>query len=91
MLRDRLAKNRTILANERTLLAYVRTAIMLAVSGVTVLRILRGEQFYLFVGAGLILLAVFVGLYGAFRFQKLARRLKNCNSEEEDSRDSNAT
>jgi len=83
MLRDRLAKNRTILANERTLLAYVRTAIMLAVSGVTVLRILRGEQFYLFVGAGLILLAVFVGLYGAFRFQRLARRLSSYDTDKQ--------
>ena len=83
MLRDRLAKNRTILANERTLLAYVRTAIMLAVSGVTVLRILRNEQFYLFVGAGLILLAALVGLYGAFRFQRLARQLNSYDTDKQ--------
>ena len=36
---DRLALERTLLANERTLLAYVRTAIMLAATGVTLLNL----------------------------------------------------
>jgi len=77
MLRDTLAKDRTVLANERTLLAYVRTAIMLAVSGGTVLRLLREERFHIVIGTGLIILALLVGLYGAFRFQRLARRLND--------------
>ena len=81
MLRDTLAKYRTVLANERTLLAYVRTAIMLAVSGVTVLKLLQEEPYYIALGTGLILLAVFVSLYGAFRFRRLARRLSNCDTE----------
>ena len=46
-IRDRLALDRTQLANERTFLAYVRTAIMVGVSGITLLKLFprsRGAQ-----------------------------------------------
>jgi uncharacterized membrane protein YidH (DUF202 family) len=39
ILRDELALERTKLANERTFLAYARTAIMLGISGGTVLKL----------------------------------------------------
>jgi uncharacterized membrane protein YidH (DUF202 family) len=39
ILRDYLALERTRLANERTLLAYTRTALMLFVSGVTLIKV----------------------------------------------------
>ena len=39
ILRDHLALDRTRLAIERTFLAYVRTAIMVAVSGVTLIKL----------------------------------------------------
>lgn len=44
ILRDLLARDRTVLANERTLLAYVRTALMLAVSGVTLYQLVPEGQ-----------------------------------------------
>ena len=42
ILRDVLAIDRTRLANERTLLAWVRTAVMLLVSGMTLLKLFAG-------------------------------------------------
>ena len=42
ILRDVLAIDRTRLANERTLLAWVRTAVMLLVSGMTLMKLFEG-------------------------------------------------
>jgi len=74
--RDRLALERTLLANERTLLAYFRTAIMLAVTGATLLK-LYGDTL-LPAGSGWALIAAGIGLavLGVSKFQKLARFLK---------------
>lgn len=73
--RDQLALTRTQLANERTMLAYVRTAIMLAVTGATLLK-LYGDTMQNQVGGWSLLVAsVCVVALGARRFQRLARQL----------------
>lgn len=76
MLRDNLARERTMLANERTLLAYVRTSIILAVSGVTVLKLLGDELHFLIIGIVLIPVAIFVALFGYFRFSRMRARIE---------------
>ncbi|MGD8587651.1 MAG: DUF202 domain-containing protein [Chromatiales bacterium] len=65
ILRDVLAIDRTRLANERTLLSWVRTAVMLLVSGVTLLKLFAGIWPLELLGALLIpvaLVAVAIGL-----------------------------
>ena len=75
ILRDRLAIDRTHLANERTLLAYVRTAFMLLIAGATAIKALPADRAavisgWLLAGAGLI-----VGLFGVRRFLAMRRRI----------------
>jgi putative membrane protein len=70
ILRDRLAADRTILANERTFLAYVRTALTLFVAGVTFIhffdRPLLGIVGVLFIPAGIAMLII-----GIHRYRKM--------------------
>jgi inner membrane protein YidH len=75
ILRDHLARDRTKLANERTLLAYIRTAFMLFVAGATALKVFVDTPgvvltAWLFIGLG-----VFVGVFGAWRFVVMRRRI----------------
>ena len=44
ILRDHLALDRTRLANRRTMLAYLRTALMLLVSGATLVKVFHSEM-----------------------------------------------
>jgi len=75
ILRDRLALDRTHLANERTLLAYVRTAFMLIVAGATAIKVLPDDR--LIVGTGWALLAggLAMGAFGARRFAAVRWRI----------------
>ncbi len=75
-LRDRLALDRTVLANERTLLAYVRTAMMLAATGATAISFYSDRWFPLLSGWFLIALGLVIATVGASRFRNLARSLK---------------
>ncbi len=59
-MRDKMARIRTLLANERTLLAYAPTAIMLAASGVTLIKLLYHETGFLYLGFALVLASVLV-------------------------------
>ena len=70
ILRDVLAIDRTRLANERTLLAWVRTAVMLLVSGMTLLKLFEGVWSLEVLGAILIPLALVVGVIGLQRYFK---------------------
>lgn len=54
ILRDVLAIDRTRLANERTLLSWLRTALMLLVSGITLLKLFEGVMVMEITGATLI-------------------------------------
>ena len=75
-LRDHLALDRTRLANERTLLSYFRTAIMLAVSGVTLTNLYPGSTFAL-VGGSLLAVAGFaLAMTAIQRTLKVAKGLR---------------
>ena len=76
VLRDELARDRTLLANERTFLAYLRTAIMLMASGVTVLKIFGGEGKFLLLGVATTVVGVFVAVLGYARFQKIRAHIE---------------
>ena len=72
---ERLALNRTVLANERTLLAYARTAIMIVATGATLLKLAGGEPVQVATGGVLIGAGVGLAVWGAFRCRRLARSL----------------
>lgn len=76
ILRDRLALDRTHLANERTLLAYVRTAFMLMLAGATAIKALPGDRAAVISGWVLIAGGLAAGFFGALRFAAMRRRIR---------------
>ena len=82
ILRDRLAVQRTHLANERTLLAYLRTAIMLGASGVTLLKLFPESPQWRIVGLSLIPTALLIAVVSIVRFVQLRCKItKDCSDE----------
>ena len=80
ILRDVLALDRTRLANERTLLAWLRTALMLLVSGVTLLKLFEGVSSLEILGSILIpasILVAAIGVRGYFKTCRLIRAAKD--------------
>ena len=81
-LRDRLAVDRTVLANERTMLGYVRTAMAFLAMGASFLHFLPGIYPKI---AGSVFMAVSLPLLvvGAVRYLQVRRDLDNVlvNSE----------
>jgi putative membrane protein len=77
--RQRLALDRTLLANERTLAAWIRTGLSVAVVGLAAVHLLpaAGPRGPLLVslGAALVLSGVGVIVFGAWRFATVARAL----------------
>lgn len=81
ILRDHLALDRTRLANERTFLAYVRTAIMLLVSGVTIIKLFGAEQrLLLALGYALVPAGLITVVFGFARFRQFNRRIAEGNA-----------
>ena len=72
---NNLALIRTDLANERTLLAYGRTALMVAGTGVTLIKFLGETPGLVALGWVLNVLGITIGIIGIIRFTKLQRRL----------------
>lgn len=85
VLRDQLALERTRLANERTMLAYVRTSFMLIVSGATALKLFADTPGVVVTAVSFIVLGVFAGLFGAWRFVSV-RRTINLGVEDDPAR-----
>lgn len=75
-LNDKLAIDRTHLANERTFLAYFRTAVVFLSSGVAILKM---EILQEITGLGVVLLVLtpFVLGYGIYRFLSVRKRIIN--------------
>lgn len=84
ILRDWLAKDRTVLANERTLLAYIRTALMLSVSGGTLIKFFAMNIPALIIGYCLVVIGILVGLWGLVRFAVMKRTLDQICEESSD-------
>jgi inner membrane protein YidH len=79
--RDRMAIERTSLANERTLLAYVRTAIALFAAGATAIHFLE-SAFVDVVGWVMIAGGVFVLAYGWYRFRHVSALISSMDRGE---------
>ena len=88
ILRDHLARDRTVLANERTLLAYIRTAIALLASGGTLLTVFPASLSLRAVGGLLIVLGIAITIFGGWRFTVVAGHMRavgtGCETESED-------
>ena len=72
-IRDKLAVQRSRLANERTFLAYIRTAIVCFVAGITILKLIPDGVFISTVSVLFLLASLFfivVGLYTYLRTKK---------------------
>lgn len=68
ILRDVLAIDRTRLANERTLLAWLRTALMLFVTGVTLIKLFEGVLAIELLGILLLPTGLLAAGYGLHRY-----------------------
>ena len=68
ILRDHLAIERTRLANERTLLAWVRSALMMLVSGITLLKLFEGVIAMQVLGGVLVPASLLVAAVGGVRY-----------------------
>lgn len=68
ILRDQLAIDRTRLANERTLLSWLRTALMMLVSGITMLKLFEGVLVMEIIGGVLVPLSLIAAVWGARRY-----------------------
>lgn len=66
---------RTDLANERTLLAYTRTALMVSVTGATLIKFFPDEQAIQVIAWGFVAVGLIVLSIGAARFGSLRKRL----------------
>ncbi|MFP4459000.1 MAG: DUF202 domain-containing protein [Candidatus Zixiibacteriota bacterium] len=74
-LRDLLALDRTKLANSRTFLAYLRTAIVVAVSAITLIGILHEWETLQYVGYALIPISIFIFACGAAQYFRFRARI----------------
>ncbi len=79
-LADRLALERTALANDRTLLAYVRTALGLLAAGVTVLKLFASNGMQM-VGYILIASGVCALVIGLMNYHEVRNRLTDISHE----------
>lgn len=79
-LADRLALDRTVLANERTLLAHIRTALGLLGGGVAMAHLLDAPAL-VGLGAGIAVLSPLQLGFGVWRFRRVRRRLAAMDAE----------
>lgn len=87
ILRDRLAIERTKLANERTLFSYIRTSLYLLTAGIGVLQIKSISRL-----DGLAWVCIVSGIllffFGFVRFGQFRKRLKECTTSQENTKES---
>lgn len=87
ILRDRLAIERTKLANERTLFSYIRTSLYLLTAGIGVLQIKSISHL-----DGLAWVCIISGIllffFGFFRFGQARKHLKECTTSTDNKQES---
>jgi len=76
-----LAIDRTRLANERTLLSWIRTALMLLVSGVTLLKLFKGILVMEVIGAALIPAGFFIAGLGVRHYLRTRALIEAVDKE----------
>lgn len=82
ILRDHLARDRTMLANERTLLAYLRTSFGLLAGGGTLIKLFPDDPWLPKLGMVLLALGGFVAAFGTWRFFQVHSKLKRIGKRE---------
>lgn len=75
ILRDYLAKDRTMLANERTFLAFVRTAIGFAGTGVACIKLVS-DQTVMIMGIAMLVISPLIFVYGLSRYLSVRKRIQ---------------
>ena len=73
--KENLGLVRTDLANERTLLAYCRTSLMVAGTGVSMVKFLADSDAILYLGWGTAIFGAIIGAVGVIRYIRLRARL----------------
>ena len=76
ILRDYLAKDRTMLANERTFLAFLRTAIGFAGAGVACIKLVS-EQTVVTIGILTLVISPIILIYGLVRYLAVRKRIQS--------------
>lgn len=85
ILRDLLARDRTVLANERTLLSYTRTALMLSGSGVSLYKLVpEGGTATVVSSALLVMLGAAAMAWGAKSYLRVRRQLAGLAPDRDD-------
>jgi putative membrane protein len=74
ILRDKLALDRTALANERTLLAYLRSSVALLIAGASIMHFSQ-EGWFRLVGIACIPTGIITGIVGAVRYRKMDKSI----------------
>jgi putative membrane protein len=83
ILRDKLALDRTHLANERTLLSYLRTGLYLIVFATAVFKLEILEEMR-WLGSISVILGIIVAIFGVIRFFRAAKRIERYYAEDEE-------
>jgi inner membrane protein YidH len=81
-IRNRLAVDRTKLANERIFLAYMRTAIMLFASGFTLLKLIEKNQVQEYIGYVLYVFAILSLSLGFLSYARVMRTIRKLTSDQ---------
>jgi putative membrane protein len=82
ILRDVLAIDRTRMANERTLLAWLRTALMMLVSGITLIKLFGDILAMQATGMALVPLAIATGVLGLSHYVRLSKVITAVEAEQ---------
>ncbi|MFC6997022.1 YidH family protein [Rufibacter roseus] len=78
--RDKLAMDRTKLANERTLMSYMRSAFGLLVAGLTFIKLFWDDPVYVWIGVATIPVGILVAVWGFHRYSKTKRIMEEHTS-----------
>ena len=76
ILRERLAIERTVMANDTTLLAFIRTALYFSIAGISVNRLLNVE-FGLLIEIIFLCIAFVILVIGIYKYRKQKKSLKD--------------
>ena len=74
--KDKLAKQRTDLANSRTLMSFIRTALMVAATGITFIKLFNDEAILVIIGKILIPLSGILLLVGFVYYFRMKHKIQ---------------
>jgi putative membrane protein len=81
MWRDKLAVDRTVLANQRTLLAFLRAAILLVASGITFLKLFAADLVLRVIGIITIPVSILIACLGVINYLMMKRKIEKVSEK----------